>query len=217
MLQMDFAEADKPFIKEYDFNFGFLRETNADAKKAGIDPDTGIGRTGLEDYLKAIYPKTDDWIHDKPFSAVKGCKKRPDYLSPSLKLIVEFDGIQHYQEPDKIKKDEDNKAFYEANGYTVIRIPYFIQLSKKTIKQLFNVDVKNELFNDLIPSLGPLGHNCPAYLCPQGIKRMAKEFLMFPEQLDTNLEFLKSQPEEYKYLMDYELLEDEIAVLKNGK
>ena len=84
MLQMDFAEADKPFIKEYDFNFGFLRETNADAKKAGIDPDTGIGRTGLEDYLKAIYPKTDDWIHDKPFSAVKGCKKRPDYLVSSI-------------------------------------------------------------------------------------------------------------------------------------
>lgn len=215
MKKMDFADADKPFIKEYNLDFGFLRETDADAKKAGIDPDTGINRTGLESYLKEIYPSTSDWVHDKPFSEINGCRKRPDYKSPSLKIIVEFDGIQHYQEPDKIKKDEDNKTFYEENGYTVIRIPYFIQLSKKTVKQLFNVDMKKELFNDLIPSLGPLGHNCPAYLCPQGIKRMAKEFLNFPEQMKTNLEFLKAQPKELNYLMDYELLEREIDLIKN--
>lgn len=215
MLQMDFAEADKPFIKEYNFDFGFLRETNEDAKKAGIDPDTDISRTGLEDYLKAIYPNTNDWIHDKPFSAVKGCRKRPDYLSPSLKLIVEFDGIQHYQGPDKIRTDAENKALYENNGYTVVRIPYFIQLSRSAVIRLFNVDPGRELFNELIPSLGPLGHNSPAYLCPQGIARMAKEFLMFPEQMKTNLEFLKAQPKELNYLMDYELLENQIAIIQN--
>lgn len=31
--------------------WGFLRETNALAKKAGVDKDTGLHRIGLEDYL----------------------------------------------------------------------------------------------------------------------------------------------------------------------
>ena len=44
--------------------WGFLRETEALAKKAGIDKDTGLHRTGLEIYLKVIFPKIDVWIHD---------------------------------------------------------------------------------------------------------------------------------------------------------
>jgi len=38
-------------------NWGFLRETEAMAKKAGIDKDTGLHRTGLEVYLKVIFQK----------------------------------------------------------------------------------------------------------------------------------------------------------------
>ncbi|OAV71965.1 hypothetical protein Barb4_00251 [Bacteroidales bacterium Barb4] len=74
--------------------WGFLRETIEDAKKAGIDEDTGLHRTGLEEYLKVIFPKVDDWIHDKSCSGWKR-KVRPDYRSESLKLIIEFDGLQH--------------------------------------------------------------------------------------------------------------------------
>ena len=45
--------------------WGFLRETEESAKKAGVDPDTGLHRTGLEKYLKVIYPMVNDWIHDQ--------------------------------------------------------------------------------------------------------------------------------------------------------
>ena len=31
----------------------------------------------------------------------------------------------------------------------------------------------------------------PAYLCPLGIKRMAKELRLFPEQLESNIRYLK--------------------------
>lgn len=46
--------------------WGFLRETTEAAQKAGIDKDTGLPRTGLDGYLKVIFPDVDDWIHDKP-------------------------------------------------------------------------------------------------------------------------------------------------------
>jgi len=175
--------------------WGFLRENNEMA--TGNDKDTGLHRTGLEDYLKVIFPDIDDWKHDETIKGVsfdgKDCKIRPDYRSEKLKLIIEFDGIQHYTKPDIIEKDIKNTNIYKSFGYNVVRIPYFIQLSNNAVKTLFDVDVQEELFDETIPSLGIKGKNTPAYLCPAGLKRMAEEFRRFPEQYKTNVNFLKNQ------------------------
>jgi len=190
--------------------WGFLRETKEMAKKAGIDKDTGRCRTGLEEYLKVIFPEIDDWIHDKVIEKLVSNKKRrirPDYRSEKLKLIIEFDGIQHYTKPDIIEKDIKNTEIYEKLGYKVVHIPYFIQLSKKAVKTLFDVDIQEELFDETIPSLGIKGQNTPAYLCPEGIKRMAKEFKKFPEQYKTNIDYLKKQKDPFK--TGIEFLENE--------
>ena len=56
--------------------WGFLRETNIQAHKAGKDRDTGLHRTGLEDYLKVIFPDVVDWIHDKSLGIVNDTKYR---------------------------------------------------------------------------------------------------------------------------------------------
>jgi len=176
--------------------WGFLRETKNMADKAGKDKDTGLHRTGLEEYLKVIFPEIDDWVHDKVIDKLareEKCKIRPDYRSDKLKLIIEFDGIQHYTKPDIIEKDKNNTKIYEELGYKVVHIPYFIQLSNKAVKTLFNVDVKEELFDEKIPSLGIKGKNTPAYLCPEGLKRMAEEFKKFPEQYKANIDSLKKQ------------------------
>ena len=82
---------------------------------------------------------------------------------------------------------------YKNFGYKVVRIPYFIQLSNKAVRTLFEVDANEDLFDESISSLGIEGQNTPAYLCPAGLKRMAEEFLRFPEQYKTNIEFLKKQ------------------------
>ena len=173
--------------------WGFLRETTELAKKSGIDKDTGLVRTGLDEYLKVIFPNTTDWIHDKSFGEHNGQKYkiRPDYKSDSLKLIVEFDGLPHYTNPDSIEKDIKNQKIYEKNGYKVVRIPYFIQLSNDVVEKLFNVKIKEPLFDAKILSLGIKGRNSPAYLCPAGIRKMAKEFLNYPEQYQVNLKALK--------------------------
>ena len=187
----------------------FLRETDAMAKKVGIDKDTGLFRTGLEDYLKVIFPKIDSWIHDKALGMVNGTlyRSRPDYRSEELKLIIEFDGLQHYMKPDIIGKDLKTTELYKNFGYKVVRIPYFIQLTNKAVKTLFDVDVSEELFDETISSLGIKGKNTPAYLCPAGVKRMAGEFKKFPEQYKTNIDFLKKQNDSFR--SGVEFLENE--------
>lgn len=74
------------------------------------------------------------------------------------------------------------QKYYRSLNYKVGRIPYFIQLTKKAVKKLFNVSVKEELFDVKYPSLTGKGKNTPAFLCPAGIKRMKEEFKRFPEQ-----------------------------------
>ena len=197
--------------------WGFLRETTELANKAGIDKDTGLVRTGLDEYLKVIFPDTNDWIHDKSFAEHNGQKYkiRPDYRSDSLKLIVEFDGLPHYGNPDLIEKDIKNQRVYEENGYKVVRIPYFIQLSNDVVEKLFGVKVKEPLFDAKIPSLGINGRHSPAYLCPAGIRRMAKEFLNYPEQYQVNLKALKESNN--PILSGVEFLEEEVEKLKREK
>jgi len=189
--------------------WGFLRETKTLAQKAGIDKDTGLHRTGLEDYLKVIFPHTNDWIHDKALGLRGGklYRNRPDYRSEELKLIIEFDGLQHYTKPDIIEKDLRTTELYKSLGYKVVRIPYFIQLSNKAVKALFEVELPEELFDETIPSLGINGFNTPAYLCPAGVKRMAIDFKLFEEQYKTNIEFLKGQKNPYR--SGVEFLENE--------
>jgi len=193
--------------------WGFLRETSDAAIKAGKYKDTGLIRTGLEEYLKVIFPETNDWIHNKAFGEHNGQKYniRSDYRSDSLKLIIEFDGLPHYENPDTIEKDVANQKIYESCGYKVVRIPYFIQLSNDVVEKMFGVKVKEQLFDAKIPSLGIKGRNSPAYLCPAGIRRMAKEFLNYPEQYQVNLKALKAANN--PALSGVEFLEEEMNKL----
>lgn len=193
--------------------WGFLRETKDKAMKAGIDPDYHIGRTSLSEYLEVIFPNVHDWVHDKGIDLPNGRKSRcrPDYRSDTLKLVIEFDGIQHYTNPKNILKDQEHNKIYEEAGYKVVRIPYFIQLTQKAVKTMFGVDV-GPLFDETIPSMGVKGGNTPAYLCPAGLKRMAQDFLPFPEQYEVNVKALKGQ--EQGIINGVELLESECNKLK---
>lgn len=178
--------------------WGFLREHSDNASEE--DPLTGLHRTGLDKYLEVIFPNTTDWIHDKAFGIHKdgqNHKIRPDYRSDSLKLIVEFDGLQHYKDYEIIIKDEQKNKIYEQNGYKVVRIPYFIQLTNEAVEKMFGVKVEEHLFNVSYPSLGgvKLKHN-PSCLCSEGLKRMAREFKDFPEQYEVNIQSLKAMNNE---------------------
>lgn len=152
----------------------------------------------LRDYAEPdwkIFPNVNDWVHDSVLPNTKR-RYRPDYRSESLKLIVEFDGLQHYTNPIAIDKDRKKDVFYKKLGYTVVRIPFFIQLTNSVVKQLFGIVVTEQLFDGKYPSLGYKEKNTPAFLCPAGIERMITEFQKFPEQWKVNYEKLVKDQEE---------------------
>lgn len=189
--------------------WGYLRESSKEAKKAGIDQETGLHRTGLDEYLKIIFPDVKDWIHNKSIKMLNGkkCRYRPDYRSESLKLIVEFDGLPHYKDPCVIEKDLKQTKEYEKAGYRVVRIPFFIQLSNDVVKKLFNRNVDERLFDiQKYPSLTVKSKCSPAFLCIAGVQRMANEFRKFSEQYSVNVKYLDSLNNEtltgVKYLKD---------------
>lgn len=179
---------------------GYLRETHEKAVKSGIDPLTGLNRNGLDEYLKVIFPDVNDWVVDKQLGNINGItyRIRPDYRSEALKLVIEFNGLPHYQKPDVIIYDYKKYEIYKELGYKVVTIPYFIQLTAEVIYDLFNVQISSELvFPEGYPSLSILNKNTPAFLCDLGIKRMAYELNQFPSQCKTNIEQLVKEGNDY--------------------
>ena len=173
--------------KEYEL--GVLRETRELAEKAhAAHPDVKF--SGLEEYLEVIFPGSK-WVHDKAFS--KEHRIRPDYRCDELRLVVEFDGTPHYTDPAVIAKDNRNQRIYENHEYAVVRIPYFIQLTRDVVKELFGVDVGRDLCDPSFPSMGKEWENTPAYCCTAGLKRMAEDFDRFDQQLFVNMEHLIAQ------------------------
>jgi hypothetical protein len=201
--------------------WGYLRETQEKAIEEGTNPDNGLHRTGLDEYLKVIFHSTCDWEHDeeipkeiqKDRGAQKTRKYRPDYRNEKENLIIEYDGLPHFQYIGTIKKDIETTDFYKQLGYKVVRIPYFIQLTNKAVYTLFGKEVPEKLFNESYPSLGINWNNAPAIILPEGVRKMAKAFLKFPEQYKVNVEFLKSQND--PLMSGVEFLENEYNKL-NG-
>lgn len=178
-------------IMETNQKWGFLRETDEKAKEEGIDKVTGLHRTGLDKYLAVIFPDAQ-WLHNKKL-VVNGGKRNifPDYRCDELKLIIEFDGLTHYDNYNVIRKDKEKDKLIAALGYKLIRIPYFIQLTNEVIKILFGVEVQESMFDPNIASMYMRSKNAPKHLCPEGVQRMAEDFLRFPQQYDVNVRTLE--------------------------
>jgi very-short-patch-repair endonuclease len=70
---------------------------------------------------------------------VPGMARRfqPDFRSEQHRLIVEFDGDDHYRSVRRIFGDRERDAVLSAAGYQVVRVPYFVQLTQVVIANLF--------------------------------------------------------------------------------
>ena len=149
--------------------------------------------------LKKIFPE-HNFIHDKVVPS-SGVKTRPDYRNDDLKLIVEFDGDQHYRSASKIKKELTKNNNYGKMGYKVVRIPYFIQLCKPVIKHLFNVEFEydQDFPHGFISDKAIL----PADYCELGILKFINDLKRF-EYL--NAEIIKSLEEKVEKHKDIELV-----------
>lgn len=89
----------------------------------------------LGNYLQLLF--NDTFIHNKVVPG-SNSKCRPDYRNDVLMLIVEFNGYTHYNSTKQIIRDYNITQTYIDLGYTVVDIPYFVQMSKDVTHILFN-------------------------------------------------------------------------------
>ena len=155
----------------------------------------------LELYLKNIFPNTNI-IRDR-IVPNSGIKNRPDFRIDELMLIVEFDGYGHYTKPKTILTDNMKDTTYQNMGYTVVRIPYFIQWSKELVKSLFGIDttIKQTYPHGFIDKKAPL----PAEFCSLGLEKFNEDLNKFSfakndilislkNKIDSGLDYLLVYP-----------------------
>lgn len=125
--------------------------------------------------LEKIFP-SEVFIRDK-IVPLSNSKKRPDYRCDQLKLIVEFDGDQHYRSAKKIKSELIKDQTFQQIGYHIVRIPYFVQISSLTIEKLFGRKI---LFEQTFPH-GFIDKKVimPSDFCELGIKKFEKDLERF--------------------------------------
>ena len=152
--------------------------------------------TCLKDYLEHIFPD-HAWIYDacmtkdivqsrKHDSDVR--RYRPDGRCEELNLIVEFDGLAHYQDQRVVISDINRDTWFESLGYTVVRIPYWIQLSRSVIYNLFHVDISEAMctlpYSFYNPdTCDPCIEISPGSMSEAGRDRFVREFNLFDDSI----------------------------------
>lgn len=145
--------------------------------------------TPLSDYLEAIFPEykfeynyrmkklelpTEYVYHQYVCDAI--CKEQ--------KLVVEFDGLNHYMDSQVVLNDSYRDLWFRTLGYQVVRIPYWIQLSNLVIHDLFHVEVDQEMckldYCFYTPETDSVNLNAtPGNMCELGRTRFVNEFNLF--------------------------------------
>lgn len=139
----------------------------------------------LGDFLVKYFPK-GIWLHDKTFLN----RKRPDYRNDFYKLIVEFDGYQHYTSAKRILDDKKKDDDAIKAGYKVIRIPYFVQLSTDSIFELFSLKIENYVQTYPHGFIDPKAI-LPADFCELGLKKFKSDLVKF-ETCEISKQIIKS-------------------------
>lgn len=137
--------------------------------------------------------------------AFKPFKFRPDFVSHAKKIAVEFDGYQHYTNPETIVRDMDKDGQLSSLKYKVVRIPYFVQLTDDVITHLFygysddaalgsGVQYPHGFIDDKAA--------LPAHFCSLGVERFKMDLGKYSFIRDDILQSLKRR----EALMDQRLI-----------
>ena len=99
--------------------------------------DNFLTEERLGEFLKEYMP-SGEWV---PQYKLQGSRFRVDWFSEPMKMCVEFDGYQHYTSAKQAVSDAKKDKLCRELGFTMIRIPYFVQLSNEVIELLFGKTV----------------------------------------------------------------------------
>jgi very-short-patch-repair endonuclease len=109
-----------------------------------------------------------------------GYKFRPDFVSHDLKFVVEFDGYLHYTKSKTVLDDVDKDKIISDLNYSIIRIPYFVQLDSRVMEHLFGNYLEN-FFDFVRYPHGFIDSSAilPADFCTLGVERFRKDLKRF--------------------------------------
>lgn len=154
----------------------------------------------LGNCLQAVNPDFV-WVHDTAVPNAPNQRLRPDYRCKEKKLIVEFDGFRHFQDPEQIYRDTKKDDMLRNMGYKVYRIPYFIQMCPELILFIFDKlipedKLKEIAHSDRFKQVYPHGFHDPKALLPAGFcswgltifrEIMHSDFLSMKEEVINSL------------------------------
>lgn len=89
-----------------------------------------------EHFIHILRAANIKFIREKTFKDLKGGKFRFDFYLPSLNLLIEIDGEQHFKQVSKFQKtrmeflrqqehDRQKNSYCLANNISLYRIPYW--------------------------------------------------------------------------------------------
>ena len=133
----------------------------------------------LNEFFLRFYLKYIFYEHEIIFNKnYKNTKIRPDAIIHDKKLIIEYDGPTHYTNNETILKDIKKDLFFKTEGYSVIRIPFFIEFGLEEMKLLFG-NVDEDICS--IYSSGFIHENVvlPSNFVERGINRFLKDKKLF--------------------------------------
>jgi very-short-patch-repair endonuclease len=113
---------------------------------------------------------------------VPGSRRRWDmaYSQDNRIVVVEYDGDEHYRSSLKIKVDHEKDAAAKAQGYGIVRFPYWVQLDTATLWHYFHV--KKHIATSFPHGFITTEHY-PASFCELGIVRFQTELTALPSEV----------------------------------
>lgn len=125
---------------------------------------------------------------------------RQDIVIPEKKLILEFNGDSHYKSTERILKDREKEIICKNKGFTLIEIPYFVQLDSRLVSFLFKKYIEDlSSFNIFAQGFISKKAILPADFCMEGLYRFSLDLQKFNIVSKEILESLDNKVKELKH------------------
>ena len=125
--------------------------------------------------------------------ALPGSRRKFDmaFRSGETMILVEYDGDDHYRDSMKCKADREKDVLAAANGASLVRVPYWVQLDSVTLGHWFGLeaDVVQDFPHGFITT-----KLFPASFCELGVERFRRELNGLPTAIrDSVIESLRAR------------------------
>lgn len=101
-----------------------------------FDKNAYLTQIKLYEFAQKLYPGYNI-IYDTRYP---NSRYTPDMYLPEKQLLIEYDGNLHYDKPVSVISDYRRDLWFNDRGITTIKVPYFVQLTTETIKDIFGID-----------------------------------------------------------------------------